>query len=49
MTTFARGLRRYVQTQEFQREQALRRLLQETLALGIDAARTTKPYRNTAV
>lgn len=49
VTTFARGLRRYVQTREFQREQALRRLLQQTLALGIDAARTTKPYRDTAV
>lgn len=49
VTTFARGLRRYVQTQEFQREQALRRLLQETLALGIEAARTTKPYRETGV
>ena len=49
VTTFARGLRRYVQTQEFQREQALRRLVQETLALGIDAARSTKPYRETGV
>lgn len=49
VTAFARGLRRYVQTQEFQREQALRRVLQETLALGIDAARSTKPYRETGV
>lgn len=47
VTTFARGLRRYVQTQEFQREQALRRLLQETLALGIGAARSTKPWQQT--
>lgn len=49
VTTFARGLRRYVQTQEFQREQVLRRLLQETLAFGVEAARTTKPYRETGV
>ena len=47
ITTFARGLRRYVQSQDYQRDRVLRGLLRETLAAGVEASRHTKPYRPT--
>ncbi|WP_226346887.1 DUF3375 domain-containing protein [Agilicoccus flavus] len=45
LTEFARGLRRYVHSQEFQRDRAMRRALQEALAAAIPASRQTRPYR----
>ena len=47
ITTFARGLRRYVQSQDYQRDRVLRGLLREALAAGVEASRHTKPYRPT--
>jgi hypothetical protein len=47
VTTFARGLRRYVQSQEFHRDRVLRDLLRATLAEGVAAAAATKPYSPT--
>jgi len=49
MTGFARGLRRYVQSQEFQRDRVMRGLLREALAGAIPAAACTKPYRETSL
>jgi hypothetical protein len=49
ITTFARGLRRYVQSQDYQRDRVLRGLLRETLAAGIEAAAHTKPYQQTSL
>lgn len=49
VTTFARGLRRYVQSQDYQRDRALRRLLDETVAKGVAAAPHTRPYSPTKV
>lgn len=49
ITAFARGLRRYVQSQDYQRDRVLRGLLQEALAAGVPASENTKPYRPTAV
>lgn len=46
LTEFARGLRRYVHSQEFQRDRAMRRALQEALAAAIPASRGTRPYRD---
>jgi hypothetical protein len=44
LTEFARGLRRYVFSQEFQRDRALRDALQEALAAAVPASRQLKPY-----
>lgn len=44
LTEFARGLRRYVHSQEFQRDRVLRTLLQESLAAALPARRGVKPY-----
>ncbi len=44
LTEFARGLRRYVHSQEFQRDRMLRTLLQEALAAAVPARREVKPY-----
>ncbi|MDQ1106078.1 DUF3375 domain-containing protein [Nocardioides zeae] len=44
LTEFARGLRRYVFSQEFQRDRALRDALQEALAAAVPASRHLKPY-----
>ena len=44
MSTFARGLRRFVQSQEYQRDRAIRRLLRESLAEAGQIADTVKPY-----
>jgi len=49
VTTFARGLRRYVQSQDYQRDRALRRLLDETVAKGVAAAPHTRPYSPTEI
>lgn len=43
LTEFARGLRRYVYSQEFQRDRALRDALQEALAAAIPASRRVRP------
>lgn len=44
LTEFARGLRRYVQSQEFQRDRVLRTLLQEALAGAVPASEEVRPY-----
>lgn len=44
LTDFARGLRRYVHSQEFQRDRALRAALQEALAAAVPASRRSRPY-----
>lgn len=44
LTEFARGLRRYVISQEFQRDRALRDQLRSVLALAQQASCHTKPY-----
>lgn len=44
LTEFARGLRRYVHSQEFQRDRALRGVLQEALAAALGARERVKPY-----
>lgn len=44
LTDFARGLRRYVHSQEFQRDRVMRRALQEALAAAVPASRTSRPY-----
>ena len=49
VTSFARGLRRYVQSQDFQRDRVLRDLLRGALAAGVPAAARTKPYSDTRV
>jgi hypothetical protein len=49
ITTFARGLRRYVQSQDYQRDRVLRGLLRESLAAGVGAADHIKPYRPTGL
>jgi hypothetical protein len=49
ITTFARGLRRYVQSQDYQRDRVLRSLLREALAGGVEASVRTKPYQPTTL
>lgn len=49
ITAFARGLRRYVQSQDYQRDRVLRGLLRDALAAAVPAAAQTKPYRLTSV
>lgn len=49
ITTFARGLRRYVQSQEYERDRVLRRELRGALAAGHAASIRIKPYRPTRV
>lgn len=49
MTTFARGLRRFVQSQEYQSDRTIRRILREALAEAIPAAQLVKPYRETDI
>lgn len=49
LTEFARGLRRYVYSHEFQTDRALRGLLQEALAGGVPARRHVKPYDDVGV
>ena len=47
ITTFARGLRRYVQSQDYQRDRVLRGLLRGALAEGVEASTRIKPYQPT--
>lgn len=47
VTSFARGLRRYVQSQEYQRDRVLRRELRAALASGRVASEHIKPYAAT--
>lgn len=49
ITAFARGLRRYVQSQDYQRDRVLRGLLRDALAAALPASHNTKPYRTTGV
>lgn len=49
ITAFARGLRRYVQSQDYQRDRVLRGLLRTSLAAGVDASVRTKPYQPTSL
>lgn len=49
VTAFARGLRRYVQSQDYQKDRVMRALVREALALGVSAATQTKPYAATGV
>ncbi|NQX12331.1 DUF3375 domain-containing protein [Microbacteriaceae bacterium VKM Ac-2855] len=44
MTTFARGLRRFVQSQEFQQDRVIKRMLREALAEALHAAQIVKPW-----
>ncbi len=45
LTEFARGLRRYVQSQEFQRDRELRKALTGALAAAVPASAAMKPFR----
>lgn len=45
VTTFARGLRQYVQSQDFQRDRVLTVSIRAALAAGVDASKRIKPYR----
>ncbi len=47
LTTFARGLRRYVQSQEYQRDRVLRGLLRDATARGVAAAPAVRPWAPT--
>lgn len=49
VTAFARGLRRYVQSQDYQQDRVMRTLVREALALGFSAAANTKPYATTNI
>ena len=49
ITTFARGLRRYVQSQEYERDRVLRRELRGALAAGHAASIRIKPYKSTDI
>ncbi|NQX28317.1 DUF3375 domain-containing protein [Microbacteriaceae bacterium VKM Ac-2854] len=49
MTTFARGLRRFVQSQEYQQDRAIKRMLREALADALPLAQRVKPYRATRI
>ena len=49
ITTFARGLRRYVQSQDYQRDRVLRGMLRSALAEGVAASARIKPYAPTGL
>jgi len=49
VTAFARGLRRYVQSQDYQQDRVMRTIVREALALGVSASLHTKPYAATRV
>lgn len=49
LADFARGLRRYVQSQDFQRDRALQRSIRETLVIALQSARHTKPFHPTGI
>jgi hypothetical protein len=44
MTAFARGLRRFVQSQEYQQDRLIKRLIRDSLAEAIPTAQLVKPY-----
>ncbi|MBP1325804.1 hypothetical protein JOF28_001036 [Leucobacter exalbidus] len=44
LTEFARGLRRYVRSQDYQRDRALRTLIQEALSTAAPARMAIKPF-----
>ncbi|TDT65248.1 DUF3375 domain-containing protein [Frigoribacterium sp. PhB116] len=44
MSSFARGLRRFVQSQEYQRDRVIRRLLRESIAAAGQISHDLKPY-----
>lgn len=44
VTMFARALRRYVQSQDYQRDRVLRALLREAQHAGVEAAAHTRPW-----
>ena len=46
LTEFARGLRRYVFSQEFQRDRALKDALQSALAAAVPASRVVRPIHD---
>ncbi|MDO5696840.1 MAG: DUF3375 domain-containing protein [Dermatophilus congolensis] len=46
LTEFARGLRRYVHSQEFARDRAMRGALQDALAAAIPASRGARPHHD---
>ncbi|WP_068477333.1 DUF3375 domain-containing protein [Pseudoclavibacter helvolus] len=48
LTDFARGLRRYVRSQEFQRDRVLRASITQALSAATEAARTVKPFTPTS-
>lgn len=49
LTDFARGLRRYVYSQQFQSDRALRELLQLAVAKSVEASHTTALYEDVLV
>jgi hypothetical protein len=49
LAEFARGLRRYVLSLEYQRDRQLRLTLQEALAAAVPAATTTRPYQQSGL
>ncbi len=49
LTEFARGLRRYVRSQDFQRDRELRRLLQDALGAAAESRGSVKPYARIGV
>lgn len=49
ITSFARGLRRYVQSQDYMRDRVLRTSIQEALATGTQAAKYAKPFQQTGL
>jgi hypothetical protein len=49
ITMFARALRRYVQSQDYQRDRVLRTLLRKAQHAGVDAAPHTRPWAATSL
>ncbi|WP_168625646.1 DUF3375 domain-containing protein [Cryobacterium sp. BB307] len=49
ITAFARGLRRYVQSQDYQHDRVMREMLREALGLGVEASRHVQPYSPTTL
>ena len=49
MSSFARGLRRFVQSQEYQRDRVIRRLLRESIAAAGQISHDLKPYADTGL
>jgi hypothetical protein len=49
ITLFARALRRYVQSQDYQRDRVLRTLLREAQHAGVEAAAHTRPWHPTSL